>query len=155
MSYEEEDTDNPMSIRNPRNCLNCGMCQDCIDRSILAANEMRDKHWSELSGEWYYVGTVAEQYDFITHDVEAEELDDELSGMFLLWKDGRSEFAPKTRLAWDLLAKLDDCLSEDPEPVCVGKVVDGWCVPIGTDGNGEDFDYGDSDLQEEYDADDH
>ena len=90
-------------------------------------------HWSEATGQYYYIGTVEENYEHITHDVEAEELGNALSGMLLLWKSGRSDFAPTTRVAWELLMELYDYDSEDPEPVCVGRVVDGWCVPIGVD----------------------
>jgi hypothetical protein len=110
-------------------------------------NETAEKHWSELSGEWYYVGTVDQQWDHIIHDVEAEDLANEVSGMFFLWRDGHSMAAPVTRIGWELWADLDELEENDPEPVCVGRVVDGLCEPIGIDED-EDWDwYGNADIE--------
>lgn len=91
------------------------------------------QHWSEKSGQWYYVGSVGGQWDHIIHDVEAEDLMAEMEGMHLLWKDGTVQAAPTTRAAWQALDAMTDSFAEDPEPVCVGRVVDGKCVPIGAD----------------------
>ena len=95
------------------------------------------RHWSEDSGRWYYVGTVGQQWDHIRHDIEAEDLTAEMTGMFLLWKDSRSDPAPVTRVGWEMLARMEEPFATDPEPVCVGRIVDGMCVPIGTDEDGD------------------
>jgi hypothetical protein len=93
--------------------------------------EVADTHWSEESGQWYYVSTISDQWDHIIHDVEAEELGDEFAGMFLLSRDGNARPVPTTRTAWELIAEMDE--EDDPQTVCVGRIVDGMCVPIGTE----------------------
>lgn len=93
---------------------------------------MSEKHWSETLGDWYYVGTVTDQWDYIIHDVEAEDLTDEMAGMFILRRDGTSSPAPTTRAAWQFLANMvDDDEDGEEDSACVGKIVNGMCVPIG------------------------
>ncbi len=92
-------------------------------------NPQGEPHWSEASGNWYYVGTVEQQYDHLIHDVEAEILEREFLGMWLLWKNGTSKPVPKTRDEWQWLAASLEMDAE--EPVCVGQVKDRYCIPIG------------------------
>lgn len=101
--------------------------------------DLDDRHWSESTGAWYFVGSISDQWDHIRHDVEDDELADEVSGMFVLTRDGMTARpAPITREGWRFLAETTPGWG-DEEVCCVGRVVDGMCVPIG----GEDDDDGD------------
>lgn len=93
-----------------------------------------EEHWSETLGDWFFAGTVSDHYDWLLHDVEQKDHASEVEGMFLLHRDGRSEPAPTTLAAWSVLADLAD----EDEVVCVGRVVDGMCVPIGRDDEGDE-----------------
>jgi hypothetical protein len=103
-----------------------------------------EQHWSEASGEWYYVMDVGTYfYDVIRH-MDPDEIEAEVDGMFILKRDGTFQPAPTTRGGWTMFDVMVDAAegdrdSDDTLYACVGRVVDGLCVPIGRD-DGEETD---------------
>lgn len=90
-----------------------------------------NKHWSEASGEWYYACDVSHQWDYLGHDVAPEDIATEVAGMHLMHRDGTVRPAPTTLEGWRFLWETVEDDEDGDEMVCVGRVVDGMCVPIG------------------------
>ncbi len=72
----------------------------------------------------YYVGDASSIADYVSHDVEPEDMPEEMAHSAILHPDGRREPAPLTHAGWEFFCDLNGPLlwrdeDEGPAPVVI------------------------------------